>query len=106
MSLSAIIIIVYEGFNMHPKVSICIPTYKQPDCFKRAISSVLMQTYEDYEIIITDDSPDDSISDALKDFNDNRIKYFKNIERKGSHENFNVAIDYSKGEYIKSFTLF
>jgi len=86
---------------MSPKVSICIPAYKHPEYIKRAVGSVLIQSFQDYEIIITDDSPDDSVSEVIKEFNDNRIKYFKNIERKGSPENFNVALDYSSGEYIK-----
>ncbi|MDD3012240.1 MAG: glycosyltransferase family 2 protein [Candidatus Gastranaerophilales bacterium] len=83
------------------RVSICIPAYKQPECFKRALLSIFEQTFEDYEVIITDDSPDNSILDVVNEFNDSRIKYFKNAERKGSPENWNACIDIATGEYIK-----
>ena len=50
-----------------PLVSICIPTYKQIPYLKKCIESVLKQDFEDYELIITDDSPDDSVEVFLKD---------------------------------------
>jgi|GEM_PF-674595 len=84
-----------------PKVSICIPAYKQPEYIERALKSAFEQSFDNYEIIITDDSPDNSVSDIIKNFNDSRIKYFKNIERKGSPENFNTCLEYARGEYIK-----
>jgi len=83
------------------KVSICIPAYQQPEYLKRALLSIFEQTYNDYEVIISDDSPDDSVLDVVKEFDDKRIKYFKNDEIKGSPENWNVCIDNATGEYIK-----
>ena len=50
----------------NPKVSICIPTYNQVIYLKRTIDSVFEQTYTDYEIIITDDSPTDVVFDVVK----------------------------------------
>lgn len=87
---------------MPPKVSICIPAYKQPDYLRRTLQSVVMQDYEDYEVIITDDSSDDSVKDVVAEFSENvRIRYHKNIERKGSPGNWNEAIRRASGEYIK-----
>jgi glycosyltransferase involved in cell wall biosynthesis len=86
----------------HPKVSICIPTYKQPDFFRRALQSVFIQSFDDYEVIITDDSPDESVEHVVKGFQPNiKLKYYKNKERKGSPENWNEAIRLASGEYIK-----
>jgi glycosyltransferase involved in cell wall biosynthesis len=85
-----------------PKVSICIPTYKQPSFFKRTLYSVFIQDYKDYEVIITDDSPDDCIKEIIKEFPDfEKLSYYKNEKRKGSPGNWNEAIDHAKGEYIK-----
>src|SRR5258708_16034890 len=41
-----------------PSVSIGIPTYRRPDLLKIALDSCLAQTFEDFEIVIVDDSPD------------------------------------------------
>lgn len=85
-----------------PKVSICIPTYKQPSLFKRTLNSVFIQDYKDYEVIITDDSTDDCIKEIIKEFPDfEKLSYIKNEKRKGSPDNWNEAIDHAKGEYIK-----
>lgn len=39
------------------KVSICIPAYGNPEGIRRLLDSIAGQTYTDFEIIITDDSP-------------------------------------------------
>ena len=82
-------------------VSICIPAYKQPQSLKKAIESVLMQSYTNYEIIISDDTPDDSVKQIVEQFKTTSIRYFKNENPLGSPENWNNAIRQAKGIYIK-----
>ncbi len=85
-----------------PKVSICIPAYKNPSGMRRALQSVQEQTFVDYEIIITDDSPDNTVEEVVKEFIlFKNLHYIKNAVRQGSPQNFNVALLYTKGEYIK-----
>lgn len=85
-----------------PKVSICIPAYNQAVHLKKSIDSVLSQTFTDYEIILTDDSPGNIVSDLVKKYNlPDAIIYFKNKTTLGSPENWNEAIKKSTGEYIK-----
>jgi glycosyltransferase involved in cell wall biosynthesis len=85
-----------------PIVSICIPAFERPDMFRRSLQSVLAQTFDDYEIIITDDSSNDSIKSSVQEFlPDERIKYIKNRDHKGSPENWNESIRHARGEYIK-----
>ena len=69
--------------NLSPRVSVVIPTYKRPHLIGRAIKSVLNQTYQDFEIIIIDDSPDEATGKVVKDLNDKRIKYIRNKIRRG-----------------------
>jgi len=85
-----------------PKVSICIPAYDQVDYLKKNIDSVLSQTYTDYEIIITDDSPSDIVKDFIQQYQQpDIIKYYKNDTALGSPENWNECIRRASGEYIK-----
>lgn len=85
-----------------PKVSICIPTYNNLEAFKRCLDSVLMQSYKDYEVVVTDDSSNEEIKNYLNEnSNLENIFYFKNKKALGSPENWNKAIRQSKGEYIK-----
>jgi glycosyltransferase involved in cell wall biosynthesis len=85
-----------------PKVSILIPTYNQPDYLRSALDSVVNQTYRNFEVIITDDSENNSIISVVDEFSKElAIKYFKNPVRKGSPDNWNEAIAKSSGQYIK-----
>jgi len=87
---------------MNPKVSICIPAYEEPELLRNLINSIIIQSYEDYEVIITDDSTSNCVRNVIKSFEkDRRIKYYKNSERKGSPENWNEAIKRTAGQYIK-----
>jgi glycosyltransferase involved in cell wall biosynthesis len=82
-----------------PRISVIIPYYNQGKLLLRAIRSVLLQTFSDYEIIVIDDGSAEDyfpVIDALKLKN---LSYFKLL-----HQNANVARNYginqSNGDYI------
>ena len=84
------------------KVSICIPTYRQVEYLRETLQSVLTQDFQDFEVIITDDSPDDSVRDLLSEFSfGDRLRYVRNSPALGSPENWNAAIRLVQGEYVK-----
>ena len=58
---------------MPPKVSVIIPTYNRANIIGKAIKSVLNQTYQNFEIVVIDDSPNDKTEKVVKSFNDKRI---------------------------------
>lgn len=88
--------------NKKPKVSICIPAYKQPERLTKALGSLLKQSFTDFEVVITDDSPDNSVENVVKEFKIQLdIKYKKNLERRGSPGNWNEGLRLATGEYIK-----
>ena len=86
---------------MNPFLSICIPAFKQPDFILRCLNSIISQDYTSYEVIITDDSNDDTVSNVIDAFrNKMNIKYYKNDFSLGSPKNWNKAIKYSSGDLI------
>ncbi len=85
-----------------PKVSICIPTYNQTIYLKKCIASILMQDYIDYEIIISDDTKDNSVEIFLNNsFPKTNFIYKKNTPPLGSPSNWNATMNLATGEYIK-----
>lgn len=50
-----------------PEVTVAIPAYK-PAHLSQAIASVLAQTFTDYELLISDDCPDDSVRAVVAQF--------------------------------------
>lgn len=87
---------------MKKTVSICIPTYKQTEYLKKCLESILTQDFKDYELIISDDTPDDTIEQFLKTvLKDNSYSYTRNQPALGMPENWNSGIKKAEGKYIK-----
>ena len=84
-----------------PKVSICIPAYKNPGGIERLLASIKRQTYTDYEVIITDDSPDESVKRVVDNCEIEHIQYFRNQTRLGATANWNEAVRHASGDYVK-----
>lgn len=83
-------------------VTVYIPTFNRLSLLKRALSSVITQTYQDLEIIVVDDYSTDGTQDFLKTISeqDKRIKYFLKDKNGGACESRNIAIQNATGEYI------
>ena len=83
-------------------ISICIPAYKSESLVIRLLDSIRDQTFRDFEVIVTDDSPDDSVKIACEKYMDAfPLHYYKNVVPLGSPANWNFAISKAKGEWIK-----
>jgi glycosyltransferase involved in cell wall biosynthesis len=85
-----------------PRVSVCIPAYRQTHYLRRALDSLREQTFPDFEIVLTDDSPDDEVAVFLKTYAFGpRLRYFRNPTPLGTPENWNEAVRRSTGELVK-----
>lgn len=85
-----------------PKVSICIPAYNQTKFLSRTLESILLQTFQDYELIVTDDSETNIVETLLATFDfDGRLLYYRNTPPLGSPKNWNFGIGKASGTYIK-----
>jgi len=85
-----------------PKVSICVPTYGQTNYLYETLKSIKSQDFMDYEIIISDDTPDMSVMELVTSFGiDKRLRYYHNSEILGTPANWNAAVSRAKGAYIK-----
>ena len=84
-----------------PLISICIPAYQKPQYVVRLLQSVLKQSYKQVEIIISDDSPDEDIKEAIASFNNQlTIHYFHNQPALKSPRNWNAVIEKATGELL------
>ena len=85
-----------------PHVSICVPAYQQVAPLIRTLKSIFEQTFDDFEVVITDDSSSAVVEKAIEPWRtDPRLKYFRNSERLGSPGNWNRAMELSRGQLIK-----
>ena len=83
-----------------PKVSVLIPTYNCAKYIGQAIQSVLDQTFEDFEIVISDNASTDNTEEVVKNFENSRIRYYKNQENIGYTRNvYRLIHELARGEY-------
>lgn len=83
-----------------PYFSVVIPTFNRARYIKRAVQSIIGQTFLDYEIIVVDDDSTDNTSDVINLFNKFRIKYIKNNKRVGAAGARNEGVAVSTGQFI------
>lgn len=90
----------FNNMNQQPLVSIIIPTYNRENLLKDAILSVLVQTCQDFELIVVDDCSKDDTNRAVEDFKDARIIYLRHNENKGVATACNTGIKRASGDYL------
>src|SRR4051812_37148291 len=85
-----------------PFISICIPCYGRVDFLKRLLDSIVLQTYKDYEVIINDNSTDNSVLELIRDYGKTLpIKYHKNLTYLEMGANWNKSMRHAKGTWLK-----
>lgn len=86
-----------------PQVSVCIPVRNGAKFIEQAVSSILEQSYQDFEVVIIDNCSTDNTADLVRELGTrtSKIKLYKNDQNIGLIENFNACLNRSTGKYIK-----
>lgn len=83
-----------------PKVSVLLSNYNGDKHLDESISSVLSQTYKDFEFIIVDDASTDSSRKVIENYHDKRIKKYYAEKNRNIAYSLNLALSMASGEYI------
>ena len=89
-----------DALNLENKISIIIPTFNRIQQLKVCVNSILNQSYENFEIIIIDDSNNNETYNVFYNCLDKRIRYFKNEYNLGAGLNRQKGYNLSTGDYI------
>lgn len=87
---------------MYGKVSVIVPNYNCEKFIGETISSVIAQTYSDWELLIVDDCSTDNSAEIIKEYcdRDDRIKLFVNETNSGAAASRNYAMREATGRWI------
>lgn len=85
-----------------PLVTIGIPTYNRAQLLRESILSAKVQTYQNIEIIVSDNSSTDSTPDVVREEmgRDTRIKYVRSAVHTAAVHNFVNVLAQASGEYF------
>jgi TolA-binding protein len=85
---------------MTPRVSVVIKAYSHAAFIRQAIQSILDQSFQDFEIIVTDDGSTDGTPDVVRTFSDPRIDLHVFEHNRGISNTMNATIARARGEFI------
>lgn len=88
---------------MQPLISVVIPTYNRKELCKRAVQSVLHQSYHRYEVLVVDDASTDGTSAEHlygSSVVDTRLRYIRQPYNGGVAKARNRGIRHARGEWI------
>ncbi len=90
-----------DDFSWKGKFSIVVPTFRTKEIYlKEMITSVIEQTYSDWELILADATEDDSVERVVRTYEDSRIQYHRLASNEGISENTNKGLAFATGNYI------
>ncbi len=83
------------------KLGVYLLSYKRPEYIAQAIDSLLVQTYQDFDLIVSDNSGDDSVYSVIKDYEnrDLRVRILRQPRILSAPNHFNLIIAEAKKSY-------
>src|SRR5437667_12899969 len=85
------------------KISVCVPTYNRTDTLRQLIHSYQKQEYKNKELVISDDTPNDSIKKLIKEIDDKSIIFFQNKPSLRFAKNLHASFTRATGDYLITF---
>lgn len=89
--------------NSSPRISVGLPVYNGQQFLTQSIESILSQTFEDFELIISDNASSDDTEKICRAFQeqDKRVVYSRNAENIGAADNYNILVAKARAPYFR-----
>ncbi|MFT7677148.1 MAG: glycosyltransferase involved in cell wall biosynthesis [Planctomycetota bacterium] len=86
-----------------PRVTVGVPVRNGMPYLRLCLDSILAQSYEDFELLISDNASDDGSEELCREYErkDSRVRYLRQEENLGAAGNFNVLVQEARGELFK-----
>jgi len=89
--------------NAAPRLSVGLPVYNGEAYLAESLEALLGQSYEDFELIISDNASTDSTADICRSYEkqDSRVRYIRQPRNVGLAPNHNAVVEEARGELFK-----
>lgn len=89
--------------NDMPRLSVGLPVYNGEKYLEESLDALLGQSYEDFELIISDNASTDGTADICRAYGkrNSRVRYFRQPRNIGSTPNHHFAFKQARGEFFK-----
>jgi len=88
---------------MSTDITVCVLTYNRANLLKKAIDSILNQTFSDFALFVIDNHSEDHTYDVVKSYSDSRLKYLRHERNIGGKANIEYALDHFNSKYLIIF---
>ena len=84
-----------------PLIAVYIVTFRRHQMLRRAIASVLAQTYAHIVVKVVNDDPDDNaVEDIVRGADDTRVSVFAPVVKRGPTRSFNLVFEEQNADYV------
>jgi len=84
-----------------PLVTIAIPTFNRASSYlEETLKNALGQTYENIEILVSDNHSTDRTPEVIDSFSDSRLRYIRQEKNIGKRPNMNFLVEHARGDYF------
>ena len=81
------------------KVTVVLAAFRNIDRLKSILENILKQSFQEFEIIVVDDSSSTEVEEFISSYDSSRLNYIK--KQLGSNSSAkNCALEFAKGEYV------
>lgn len=84
-----------------PAISVCVPAYQAERYLAGTLSSILAQTFGDFELLVLDNASTDGTAEILRGFGDSRLRVVRNADVLPVAANWNRAVEKSRAPLVK-----
>src|SRR6266568_1753449 len=90
--------------SARPRLSIGLPVYNGDAFLAESLEALLGQTFENFELIISDNASTDGTADICRSYakQDSRINYIRQPRNIGCARNYNFLVEQARGELFKA----
>ncbi|MBF0119176.1 MAG: glycosyltransferase [Desulfobacterales bacterium] len=86
--------------TVHQPITVLMAVYNGEKTIRRAIESILNQTFQEFEFLIVNDCSTDHTIEIIQTYKDSRIRLYNNHTNIGQTKSLNIGLNEAKGEYI------